>query len=171
MLFLFQSNNKVFCAGLDIMEMYNPQRDRLTEFWRMLQNVWINLYNTRLATVAAINVTLPDYNQSFFNYLQISVYDIYREITWIISCKRWWHLDFLSHTAMIFCICVWILPFLGFLVQIKVLLLLLLCSKGLIDHYVTEMSSHYPPLAFFIKTVIKDILITLDRLVEDKINT
>ncbi|XP_045214895.1 enoyl-CoA delta isomerase 1, mitochondrial-like [Mercenaria mercenaria] len=58
-LILTSSNNKIFCAGLDIMEMYNPQRDRLTEFWRMLQNVWINLYNSRLITIAAINGHSP----------------------------------------------------------------------------------------------------------------
>lgn len=58
-LILTSSNNKIFCAGLDIMEMYNQQRDRLTEFWRMLQSVWISLYNTRLATIAAINGHSP----------------------------------------------------------------------------------------------------------------
>ena len=58
MFVLFQSNNKVFCAGLDIMEMYKPQPDRLAEFWRTLQGVWLGLYGSRLATVAAINVSI-----------------------------------------------------------------------------------------------------------------
>ncbi|KAL4241127.1 dodecenoyl-CoA isomerase [Mactra antiquata] len=58
-LILTSSNNKVFCAGLDIMEMYQPQTDRLTEFWKTLQNVWMNLYGSRLATIAAINGHSP----------------------------------------------------------------------------------------------------------------
>lgn len=58
-LILTSSNNKIFCAGLDIMEMYNPKKERLTEFWRELQGVWMNLYNSRLATIAAINGHSP----------------------------------------------------------------------------------------------------------------
>jgi len=58
-LILTSSNNKVFCAGLDIMEMYQPQKDRLAEFWRTLQSVWISLYSSRLTTIAAINGHSP----------------------------------------------------------------------------------------------------------------
>ncbi|XP_052816265.1 enoyl-CoA delta isomerase 1, mitochondrial-like [Mya arenaria] len=58
-LILTSSNSKIFSAGLDIMEMYNPQPDRLAEFWRTLQQMWINLYGSRLATVAAINGHSP----------------------------------------------------------------------------------------------------------------
>ena len=51
-----QSNNKIFSGGLDIFEMYNPEPERLAEFWRTLQQMWLNMYGSRLATVAAINV-------------------------------------------------------------------------------------------------------------------
>ncbi|WAQ96528.1 ECI1-like protein [Mya arenaria] len=60
-LILTSSNSKIFSAGLDIMEMYNPQPDRLAEFWRTLQQMWINLYGSRLATVAAINGIIPPF--------------------------------------------------------------------------------------------------------------
>ena len=42
------------------MEMYNPQPDRLAEFWRTLQGMWLSLYGSRLATIAAINVRLDN---------------------------------------------------------------------------------------------------------------
>jgi len=49
----------IFSAGLDILEMYQPQPDRLREFWRSLQDVWIKLYGSNLATIAAINGNSP----------------------------------------------------------------------------------------------------------------
>jgi len=58
-LILTSNNNKIFCAGLDITEMYQPDRDRLAEFWKTLQGVWIALTGSRLATVAAINGHSP----------------------------------------------------------------------------------------------------------------
>lgn len=58
-LILTSSNNKIFCAGLDIMEMYKPQVDRLTAFWHALQDVWISLYGSRLVTIAAVNGHSP----------------------------------------------------------------------------------------------------------------
>jgi len=51
-----QAVPKVFCAGLDIREMYKAERGRLAEFWRVFQTFWMKLYTSRLATVAAINV-------------------------------------------------------------------------------------------------------------------
>lgn len=53
------SNNKVFSAGLDILEMYQPQLDRLRVFWHTLQEVWIRLYNSSLVTIAAVNGHSP----------------------------------------------------------------------------------------------------------------
>ncbi|KAH3861574.1 enoyl-CoA delta isomerase 1, mitochondrial-like [Dreissena polymorpha] len=58
-LILTSNNNKIFSGGLDIMEMYNPQPDRLAEFWRTLQGMWLSLYGSRLATIAAINGHSP----------------------------------------------------------------------------------------------------------------
>lgn len=40
---------KLFCAGLELTEL------NIRELWRALQEFWIKLYGSRLATVAAIN--------------------------------------------------------------------------------------------------------------------
>ena len=55
-IFNFQSKPKVFCAGLDIMELYKAEEGRLTDFWRTFQDVFIKLYGTRIPVVAAIEV-------------------------------------------------------------------------------------------------------------------
>ena len=52
-----QANNGIFSAGLDILEMYQPDKARLQQFWRSLQDVWIKLYGSRPVTIAAINVS------------------------------------------------------------------------------------------------------------------
>ena len=57
----FQAQPKIFSAGLDIMEMYNPKPERLRAFWRALQDLWIRVYVSRLATVAAINVCCTNF--------------------------------------------------------------------------------------------------------------
>lgn len=36
--------------------MYQPNEERLHNFWRALQDMWLQLYMTPLATIAAINV-------------------------------------------------------------------------------------------------------------------
>jgi len=46
----------VFCAGLDIKELYKPNPDRLTKFWTTLQDTWLSLYTTSFPTVSVINV-------------------------------------------------------------------------------------------------------------------
>lgn len=46
----------VFSAGLDIMEMYKPNPDRLKNFWTALQDLWLTLYGATYPTAAAINV-------------------------------------------------------------------------------------------------------------------
>jgi len=51
-----QAVPKIFCAGLDIQELYQAEPDRLKAFWRALQTFWMKLYISRLATIAAINV-------------------------------------------------------------------------------------------------------------------
>lgn len=50
---------KIFCAGLDILEMYQPDVERLQVFWRSLQDVWLRLYGSKMATIAAINGHSP----------------------------------------------------------------------------------------------------------------
>ncbi|CAH1715399.1 unnamed protein product [Aphis gossypii] len=50
---------KVFCAGLDITEFYNPNPDRLSKFWTTLQDTWLSLYTTSFPTVSVINGHSP----------------------------------------------------------------------------------------------------------------
>jgi len=56
---LTSSSNTVFSAGLDIMEMYKPEQNRMREFWSTLQDVWLKLYGSPFPTAAAINGHAP----------------------------------------------------------------------------------------------------------------
>uniref|UniRef100_A0A336MF19 Enoyl-CoA delta isomerase 1, mitochondrial n=1 Tax=Culicoides sonorensis TaxID=179676 RepID=A0A336MF19_CULSO len=58
-LILTSTSDKVFCAGLDIMEMYKPDLERAGNFWRTLQDVWLKLYGSSFPTAAAINGHSP----------------------------------------------------------------------------------------------------------------
>lgn len=58
-LIITSSLPKIFSAGLDITEMYQPDIDRLQEFWRTLQDMWIKLYGMSKVTIAAINGHSP----------------------------------------------------------------------------------------------------------------
>lgn len=49
----------VFSAGLDLMEMHNPQEGRLIEFWKSFQQLYLDLYGSRLACVAALEGSAP----------------------------------------------------------------------------------------------------------------
>jgi len=49
----------IFCAGLDITEMYKPDKARLELFWGSLQDLWITLYGYKLPSVAAITGHSP----------------------------------------------------------------------------------------------------------------
>ncbi|KAL7527667.1 hypothetical protein ACHAWF_002266 [Thalassiosira exigua] len=46
-------------SGLDVSELVSPDEDRLPKFWNSLQQVYIDLYGSRLATVAAIQGHAP----------------------------------------------------------------------------------------------------------------
>merc|ERR1711911_513829 len=52
---------KIFSAGLDIREMYKPEEERLRNFWYSLQGLWLQLYGSKMATVALINVSFEKY--------------------------------------------------------------------------------------------------------------
>ena len=56
---LASSSPKVFSAGLDITEMHEPDPERLRRFWHALQEVWLKLSTSRVATVAAIEGHSP----------------------------------------------------------------------------------------------------------------
>ncbi|KAH8413117.1 hypothetical protein KR009_008190 [Drosophila setifemur] len=58
-LILTSGSGSVFSAGLDLLEMYNTDKERLRTIWTELQNVWIALYSTTLPTAAAINGHAP----------------------------------------------------------------------------------------------------------------
>jgi len=48
-----------FSAGLDLSEMYQKSEAQLSEFWSAVQDVWLAVYSSRLATVAAVNNHAP----------------------------------------------------------------------------------------------------------------
>ncbi len=56
---LASSNPNIFSAGLDIAELIEPDPDRLPQFWNSLQQVYIDLYGSRLATVACLTGHAP----------------------------------------------------------------------------------------------------------------
>jgi len=49
----------IFSAGLDIREMYQKDESHLRSFWTALQDLWIKMMTTRLATAAAIEGHSP----------------------------------------------------------------------------------------------------------------
>ncbi|XP_060653264.1 enoyl-CoA delta isomerase 1, mitochondrial-like [Drosophila nasuta] len=56
---LTSSNPTIFSAGLDIFEMYKPDKERIRAFWTALQDVWLALYGSSVPTAAAINGHSP----------------------------------------------------------------------------------------------------------------
>ncbi|XP_060116637.1 enoyl-CoA delta isomerase 1, mitochondrial [Heteronotia binoei] len=50
---------KIFSAGLDITEMHGKSKEHYAEFWKAVQEMWLKLYDSRLAMVAAINGSSP----------------------------------------------------------------------------------------------------------------
>ncbi|CAH1102466.1 unnamed protein product [Psylliodes chrysocephalus] len=58
-LILTSKNEGIFSAGLDIMEMYKPDVERMKKFWTTLQDTWIKLYSCSFPSVALINGHAP----------------------------------------------------------------------------------------------------------------
>ncbi|KAG7504471.1 enoyl-CoA delta isomerase 1, mitochondrial [Solea senegalensis] len=58
-LIITSSQPKVFSAGLDIMEMYGKSPERCGEFWRAVQEMWLKLYGSNMAIIAAVNGSSP----------------------------------------------------------------------------------------------------------------
>ncbi|XP_068140481.1 enoyl-CoA delta isomerase 1, mitochondrial-like [Drosophila tropicalis] len=58
-LILTSSNDRVFCAGLDLNELQKPNPERLKEFWAILQDLWLALHLCSVPTAAAINGQAP----------------------------------------------------------------------------------------------------------------
>lgn len=56
---LTSKSDGVFSAGLDLLEMYKPDPDRIKKFWTALQDMWLKLYGSSYPTVAVINGHAP----------------------------------------------------------------------------------------------------------------
>merc|ERR1719222_1281902 len=54
-LVLTSTMQTIFCAGLEITEMYQPDMARLREFWYTVQGVFLKLYGCQVPTVACMN--------------------------------------------------------------------------------------------------------------------
>jgi len=49
----------LFSGGLDIRAFHRPDLEQLTQYWTSVQELWLALHTTRLATVAAISGHAP----------------------------------------------------------------------------------------------------------------
>jgi len=58
-LILSSSSPKIFCAGLDLSELHQPDDDRLHKFWHAFQQLYLDLYGSRLSTFAAMGGHAP----------------------------------------------------------------------------------------------------------------
>eukprot|EP00980_Cylindrotheca_fusiformis_P020242 scaffold7316_cov123-Cylindrotheca_fusiformis.AAC.17 len=52
-----EANDKA--QGLDLTELYKPDPSRLPKFWESFQQLYIDLYGSRMATIAAMNGHAP----------------------------------------------------------------------------------------------------------------
>jgi 3,2-trans-enoyl-CoA isomerase len=56
-IFVLQAAPTVFSAGLDILEMYKPNPERVTAFFTAVQDMWLKLFGSSYPTAAAVNVS------------------------------------------------------------------------------------------------------------------
>ncbi|KAL5279292.1 ECI1.2 family protein [Megaselia abdita] len=54
-LILSSSSKNIFCAGLDLTEIYKPDQEKLKSLWTAFQDLWIKLYGASFPTTAALN--------------------------------------------------------------------------------------------------------------------
>ena len=47
--------SRTFSAGLDLKELHGVTPEHLRKFWKLVQDLWLCLYSSRVPTVAAIN--------------------------------------------------------------------------------------------------------------------
>ncbi len=45
----------IFSAGLDLNDLHGVSRDHLKTFWRTIQNLWLQIYSSKLITLACID--------------------------------------------------------------------------------------------------------------------
>lgn len=48
----------MFSAGLDFSEIYKPDLKRTEEFYRLLLEVYLKIFDSKFITAAAINVSI-----------------------------------------------------------------------------------------------------------------
>lgn len=53
------SSPNILSAGLDLKEMYRPDLQRLPRYWNSVQQLFLDLYGSRLATICAIEGHAP----------------------------------------------------------------------------------------------------------------
>lgn len=58
-LIVASSSPKIFSAGLDLAELYQPDSDRIGAFWNSFQQLYLDLYGSRLSTFAAMGGHAP----------------------------------------------------------------------------------------------------------------
>ncbi|NXH16667.1 ECI1 isomerase, partial [Bucco capensis] len=49
----------IFSSGLDIMEMCGKSREHYAQFWRAVQEIWLQVYGSNMVTVAVVNGSSP----------------------------------------------------------------------------------------------------------------
>ncbi|KYQ57737.1 3,2-trans-enoyl-CoA isomerase, mitochondrial [Trachymyrmex zeteki] len=49
----------VFSAGLDIMEMFTTDKEKLIDFWQAVQDTWLTVYSLTIPIAAAVNGSSP----------------------------------------------------------------------------------------------------------------
>ena len=54
-LILKSKNPNIFSSGLDLHDLFAQPRSHLELFWQHVQDLWLQLYSSRLPTIAAIN--------------------------------------------------------------------------------------------------------------------
>ena len=54
-LILKSKNPNIFSSGLDLHDLFAQPRSHLELFWQCVQDLWLQLYSSRLPTIAAIN--------------------------------------------------------------------------------------------------------------------
>lgn len=54
-LILKSKNPSVFSSGLDLHDLFAQPRSHLELFWQHVQDLWLQLYSSRLPTIAAVN--------------------------------------------------------------------------------------------------------------------
>ena len=56
---ILQAIPGIFCAGLDIFEMYEKTPEYYGNFWNAVQELWLRIYGSSLPIIAAINGQSP----------------------------------------------------------------------------------------------------------------